>query len=153
MKQAIAILKGKINGTVHFEQIEKEKVRITYDIKGLSDGKHGFHVHTHGNLSNNCNMVCSHFNPDGNKHGGLRSKERHSGDLGNIVSKNSVCNGTKTARKLSLSQDKYNILGRMIVIHADEDDVGRGTGTKKEESLKTGNAGKKIACAVIGFLN
>jgi hypothetical protein len=43
---------------------------------------------------------------------------------------------------------KYNILGRGLIIHADEDDCGRG-GNK--ESLKTGNAGKRIGCAVIGY--
>jgi hypothetical protein len=40
------------------------------------------------------------------------------------------------------------VIGRSIIIHADEDDCGTGG---DEESLKTGNAGKRIACAVIGY--
>ena len=49
---------------------------------------------------------------------------------------------------IQLRGQKYNILGRGLIIHADEDDCGRG-GNK--ESLKTGNAGKRIGCAVIGY--
>ena len=36
----------------------------------------------------------------------------------------------------------------MIIVHADRDDVGKGG---DEESLKTGNAGKRVACGVIGL--
>ena len=35
--------------------------------------------------------------------------------------------------------------------YEDQDDLGKGTGINRSESLKTGNAGKRIACAVIGY--
>ena len=40
------------------------------------------------------------------------------------------------------------IVGRMIIVHQDRDDLGLGG---DEESLKTGNAGKRVACGVIGL--
>ena len=43
-----------------------------------------------------------------------------------------------------LKQNRPNIL----IIHADEDDCGL---VGDEGSLKTGNAGKRIACAIIGY--
>ena len=43
---------------------------------------------------------------------------------------------------------KANIIGRGLIIHADEDDCGQGG---QPDSLITGHAGKRIACAVIGY--
>jgi Cu-Zn family superoxide dismutase len=149
--KAVAVLaenKNNITGKIYFSEI-KSKLKINYEIYGLTDGKHGFHIHEYGDLTNGCTSACSHFNPFGKKHGGLNSSERHAGDLGNIISKNRVAKGTIIDNILSLNFKNITcIIGRMIIVHKDEDDLGLGG---NEESLKTGNAGERVACGVIGI--
>ncbi len=42
----------------------------------------------------------------------------------------------------------HSIIGRSIIVHLDEDDLGKGGDA---ESLKTGHAGKRVGCGVIGL--
>ena len=37
-----------VSGVVKFVQTEGGKVRVTAEVKGLAEGKHGFHVHQFG---------------------------------------------------------------------------------------------------------
>ena len=149
-----------VDGVVRFRDTGKG-VEINYDITGMADGEHGFHIHEYGDLTDGCQSACAHFNPFGTTHGGLNSKVRHEGDLGNIVSRDGRAKGTLMAKTLSLNpQSSTFIVGRMIIVHEDRDDLGLGGLDKNgkiidekvhEESLKTGNAGKRLACGVIGF--
>ena len=149
--KAICVLHPNNNGVtgiIKFIEINN-KVEVYYNIKGLSDGLHGFHIHEYGDLTDGCTNACAHFNPFNTNHGGRNSKERHVGDLGNIESKTGVASGHFIDSIISLHYKKKTcIVGRAIVIHQDEDDLGLG-GNK--ESLKTGNAGKRLACGVIGI--
>ena len=73
--------------------------------------------------------------------------KRHVGDLGNIKTNNKGdANNTLYDNIIKLRGTKCNIIGRGLIIH--EDDCGKGGNA---DSLKTGNAGKRIACAVIGY--
>jgi len=151
---------GKIKGTIEFEEKKNGNILITVNVSGLSPVKHGFHIHETGDLTESCTSLCSHFNPDNKNHGGPNDKERHVGDLGNILA-NKYGNAMMCIEddKIKL-KGKYNIIGRSVVIHEKEDDLGKG-GIDKDgkiinkkihlESLKTGNAGKRIACGVIGI--
>jgi Cu-Zn family superoxide dismutase len=148
---AIAVFTDAIKGTVAFtEDLSNGRIKIDLNISGLKPkSKHGFHVHEAGDLTDKCTSMCSHFNPFGNTHGCPGMKNRHVGDLGNIQT-----NGKGEAKYtfydniIKLRGSKSNIIGRGLIIHEDEDDCGHGNNA---ESLKTGNAGKRIACAVIGY--
>ncbi len=148
---AIAVFNdSKIKGSVLFTQENNKDLRIELNLEGLGKNKkRGFHIHEFGDLSDNCTSMCAHFNPDNQNHGGLNSKVRHAGDLGNIHSDDKgKAQYSFEAPLIKLSGTKYNIIGRGLIIHEDEDDLGLGNNT---DSLKTGNSGKRSACAVIGY--
>ena len=85
-----------------------------------------------------------HYNPDNVDHGDL--KQGHVGDLENVeANEQGVADFTITATRVDLLGDR-SVVGRGLVIHADEDDLGKGGDA---ESLKTGNAGERLACGVI----
>jgi Cu-Zn family superoxide dismutase len=149
---AIAVFNNeKIKGFVKFsEDLKKKIVRIDVNIKGLGKNTlHGFHVHEAGDLTDKCTSMCSHFNPQNKTHGCPGMKERHIGDLGNLISNSKGdANYSFYDNMIKLRGNKFNIIGRGLIIHEGEDDCGKGD---NEESLKTGNSGKRIACAVIGY--
>jgi Cu-Zn family superoxide dismutase len=140
----------KIKGTVHFYEINKKKVLIDIDLQGFTKNSiHGFHIHEAGDLTDECMGACAHFNPLNHKHGGINSKERHVGDLGNIkADKEGNVKMKLEDSIIKLRGIKFNIIGRSVVIHEDEDDNGLGGFS---DSLTTGHAGKRIACSVIGY--
>lgn len=148
---AIAVFNDNIKGYVKFtEDLTKSVCKIELNLIGLKPNSlHGFHVHEAGDLTDKCTSMCAHFNPYERNHGCPGSRERHVGDLGNIKT-NSKGEAKYTFQDdiIRLRGKKCNIIGRGLIIHADPDDCGLG---ENEESLKTGNAGKRIACAVIGY--
>jgi Cu-Zn family superoxide dismutase len=149
---AIAVFDGrKIKGTVQFtEEDNGRRVRIDVDLIGLKKNhRHGFHVHESGDITQGCESMCAHFNPYGKKHGDIDSRERHVGDLGNLeTDENGRVKCTFRDSMIRLRGYRANILGRGLIIHADEDDGGHGDNAA---SLVNGNAGKRIACSVIGL--
>jgi Cu-Zn family superoxide dismutase len=92
--------------------------------------------------------MCAHFNPYGKRHGCPGKRERHVGDLGNLQADADGVAHYKQIDDCIKLKGKSNIIGRGLVIHQGEDDCGEG-GT--EDSMRTGSAGKRIACAVIGY--
>ena len=148
---AIAVFNDRVNGYVKFsEDLTNNMVKIDLHLTGLTPNSlHGFHVHEAGDLSDKCPSMCAHFNPYGNTHGCPGMSKRHVGDLGNIKTNDKGDSiYTFYDNVIKLRGNKCNIIGRGLIIHEDEDDCGKG---ENAESLKTGNAGKRIACAVIGY--
>jgi superoxide dismutase, Cu-Zn family len=130
------------------EESEDGPVIIDVDINGLTPGKHGFHVHKSGNVLYSGEKVCSHYNPTNQEHGKLNSSKAHVGDLGNLeFDNNQKCKITFKAKYLRLRGDT-SIIGRSLVVHEKEDDLGKG---KNDESKLNGNSGGKILYGIIAF--
>uniref|UniRef100_A0A7R9DDB4 Superoxide dismutase [Cu-Zn] n=2 Tax=Timema TaxID=61471 RepID=A0A7R9DDB4_TIMCR len=149
MTKAVCVLNGEVvKGTVYFEQEGDKPVKVTGEVTGLSKGLHGFHVHEFGDNTNGCTSAGPHFNPHGKDHAGPTDSDRHVGDLGNIeAGANGVAKVNITDSVISLT-GSHSIIGRTVVVHADQDDLGKGG---HELSKTTGNAGARSACGVIGI--
>ena len=133
-----------VKGNVVMMQKSGTPTLISYNISGLKPGEHGFHIHEFGDLSKGCESAGGHYNPDNVDHGDLQ--KGHVGDLGNInADDNGLAKGMIIATRVDLLGER-SVVGRSIVVHSDKDDLGKGG---DEESLKTGNAGDRLACGVI----
>ncbi|CAG5126751.1 unnamed protein product [Candidula unifasciata] len=152
MVKAVCVLSAgtvsTVTGTITFTQ-EKvgDKTVVSGEVKGLTPGKHGFHIHEFGDYTNGCVSAGAHFNPAGRTHGGPTDEERHAGDLGNIVANAEGVAAINLADAHIPLIGENSIIGRSVVSHEKEDDLGKGG---NEESSKTGNAGPRQACGVIG---
>lgn len=90
----------------------------------------------------------AHYNPYGKTHAGPEDENRHVGDLGNITAgSDGIGKLQMTDHMIMIHGTVNNVIGRSMVVHEKEDDLGRGG---NDESLKTGNAGPRLACGVIG---
>jgi Cu-Zn family superoxide dismutase len=153
---AIATLQSEdVNGYVLFHQCyPTEPVSVIFQINGPPNQIHAIHIHEFGDLRKGCDSLGSHFNPTGDTHGCIfYNMPRHAGDLINNLRFDDQGNFVFQYKDplISLYPSYNSIIGRSIVIHEKQDDLGLGQGNEKEESLKTGNAGKRICCAVIGL--
>ena len=146
--KAVVVLIGVgIKGVVYFHQ-QDNLTQIHGQVEGLTHGKHGFHIHETGDLTDHCQSLCAHFNPTGTNHGDRKDEERHIGDLGNIEADDQGIAKFDFTDPLIKLTGEHSVIGRSVIVHADEDDLGRGGHT---DSLTTGHAGKRLACGVIGI--
>ena len=146
---AVCVFTGKVSGVIYLEESKnKKRVKIYGDVKGLKPGKHGFHVHEAGDLSEGCSSCCAHYNPYEKEHAGPNDKNRHVGDLGNITALKNGEARVDIVDSLIKLRGKYSVIGRSLVVHEDEDDLGLGG---HDDSKTTGHAGARVACGVIGF--
>ncbi|XP_007563647.1 copper chaperone for superoxide dismutase isoform X1 [Poecilia formosa] len=142
---AVAMLSGagSIQGVVRFLQLSEEDCLIDGTIDGLEPGPHGLHVHTLGDLTQDCLSCGEHFNPFGKQHGGPGDSERHVGDLGNVVA---GPDGRASFRFEDRQLKVWDVIGRSLVVDSGEDDLGRGGHSL---SKLTGNSGDRLACGII----
>ena len=144
--RAVAVLAptegNSVRGVVTFLRTDSG-VYVVADVRGLTPGPHGFHVHELGDCSApDGTSAGGHFNPSGHDHGAPDSEVRHVGDLGNIVTDDQGnARHEETDAHLQLDGPQ-SIIGRGLIVHAGEDDLA---------SQPTGAAGARVACGVVGI--
>ncbi len=132
---------NEAHGNIYFTKV-KEGVRIDGEISGLKPGSHGFHIHEKGDCSAPDGMSAGgHYNPDKMPHGSPSSAQRHAGDFGNIEANNSGVAKFSRIDHTATLEGLNSIVGHAVIVHADPDDM---------KTQPTGNAGKRVACGVIG---
>lgn len=152
LRRAVCVMSceyGHNHGKVILKEIyENGPVEILLYINGIDPGKHGFHVHRNGNTVCGADSLCDHFNPTGNTHGGLNDPNSHFGDLGNVVANSTGNVRTSIVADFIRLRGPLSVIGRSLIIHEDEDDLGRGG---YSDSLTTGHSGKRLLWGVIGI--
>ncbi|MYM28653.1 superoxide dismutase family protein [Duganella sp. CY15W] len=135
---------NNVSGTVRFAQ-QDGKLTIDADVKGLTPGVHGFHLHEKGDCSApDGTSAGGHFNPGSQQHGDPAHAMHHGGDFGNLTadaSGNAKLHLVVPTSQISLDAGAAgNVVGRGLIVHADADDF---------MTQPTGNSGKRLACGVV----
>jgi Cu-Zn family superoxide dismutase len=144
------------HGRVTFSQCCKKhkRVKVVFNLFNFAPrATHAIHIHEFGDLSDGCKSLGPHYNPTNETHGSIDFPDapRHAGDLINNFTTDDKGRFEYAYVDDKLSKvDFSDIYGRSIVIHDGIDDLGRGKGKNKAESLQTGNAGTRLACGIIG---
>ncbi|MEW6641322.1 MAG: superoxide dismutase family protein [Pseudomonadota bacterium] len=135
---------GATIGSIDLVQVSGG-VLIKLAAKGLPPGEHAFHVHAVGKCEPPFTSAGGHFNPDNRKHGMMSADGHHAGDMPNLIVPASGEVAVEVVNAaITLDKDKPNSLskpeGTAFVVHAAADDY---------KTDPTGNAGGRIACAVV----
>ncbi|MEN6650523.1 superoxide dismutase family protein [Stenotrophomonas hibiscicola] len=135
---------NETKGSVTFKVVDG-KVHVTGQISGLKPGsEHGFHIHEKGDCSAPDGMSAGgHFNPGKQDHGSVSADPHHGGDMPNIKADDkgvATIDGPVSSNVNIGKGDDFDIIGRGLIVHADADDY---------KTQPTGNAGARLACAVI----
>lgn len=131
-----------VSGMVSFAQFG-DKVRVHAVVSGLKPGEeHGFHVHEVGDCSSGDGMSTKgHFNPYGKPHAHFSTPERHAGDLPALkADAGGRADLTVELDVITVAAGPASVVGRGLIVHAQPDDY---------RTQPTGNAGARLACAVI----
>lgn len=126
-----------VSGTVRFSDADGG-LKIQYDLKNLSQGPHGFHLHEKGDCSSpDAKSAGTHYivvAPTGGT--SLDTPQRFAGDLPQVIAdEKGNAKGEVVVPNLSIDRDNP-IEGRSIMIHAGPDNP-----KKKSEP--------RVACGVV----
>jgi len=133
---------GEALGTVILKQTA-QGVLVTADLKGLTPGAHGFHIHETGACDPDFKAAGGHFNPHRASHGYAHNGQPHAGDMPNVYAH---ADGTAKADVLNAlvsmaagaAGSLFDDDGSAVIIHAKADSYDDNAG-----------AGSRVACGVI----
>ncbi|KAL4158655.1 hypothetical protein PRNP1_004431 [Phytophthora ramorum] len=153
MAKAVCTLYGDdatVYGTLVITQAHEDaKSVVTGELKGLTAGKHALHANVFGDVSQPAGGALGGvFNPFGKNHGAPEDEERRVGSLGNVEVAEDGSAKVHVEDKLLKLIGPHSVIGRSLVLHENEDDLGKGG---HELSLQNGNAGAIQAYGVVGI--
>ena len=142
----IRVASGIAIGKAQFQPVGEDNVKVTVEVRGLTPGAHGIHVHEVGTCEPPGFVSAgAHFNPGGQAHHGVGEQSHHAGDLPNLAAgADGVARAEAVLRGITMQgrghHSLFHLNGTSIVIHRDADDL---------KTAPSGNSGERIACGVV----
>lgn len=142
---AVAQLRGapgtNVSGTVSFFPAEGDQVRVVVEVRGVSPGAHGIHIHENGEcVAPDFKSAGDHFNPTGAPHGCPPGESRHVGDFNNVRVREDGTGTLEITTPLVSLAGPSSVVGKAVILHQGADDC---------TSQPSGQSGDRIACGVI----
>ncbi len=137
---------GEIVGIIEFQDTAKG-LKITPNLRGLTEGQHGTHVHENPSCDpaeKDGSMVPGlgaggHFDPDNT---GVHQGPQGQGHLGDLPVLYVDAKGNATRSSFAPRLKTTDLVGRAIVIHSGGDNYS-------DVPNKLGGGGSRVACGVI----